>query len=207
MSAFEFFFSFYGLLLGLSVAELVGGFSRILHERHRVRFGWLTPLLAVFVAVDLATFWNQAWRFFRGAPFNPALLLIGLVIAATFYVAASVTFPRVTAEGVNTRIDLDEHFWAQRRVVFGCVLAANAMVWALLGLLSLADPVWAAFWTPRLLIGVVVFAVCTATAAFAPSRPVVIGALLVVLAYTLWNIVRAGAILIADGAWLPATGT
>lgn len=207
MSAFEFFFSFYGLLLGLSVAELVGGFSRVLHERHRVRFGWLTPLLAVFVAVDLATFWNQAWRFFRGAPFNPALLLIGLVIAATFYVAASVTFPRVTAEGVNTRIDLDEHFWAQRRVVFGCVLAANAMVWALLGLLSLADPVWAAFWTPRLLIGVVVFAVCTATAAFAPSRPVVIGALLVVLAYTLWNMVRAGAILIADGAWLPATGT
>ena len=207
MSAFEFFFSFYGLLLGLSVAELVGGFSRVLHERHRVHFGWLTPLLAVFVAVDLATFWNQAWRFFRGAPFNPALLLIGLVIAATFYVAASVTFPRVTAEGVNTRIDLDEHFWAQRRVVFGCVLAANAMVWALLGLLSLADPVWAAFWTPRLLIGVVVFAVCTATAAFAPSRPVVIGALLVVLAYTLWNMGRAGAILIADGAWLPATGT
>jgi hypothetical protein len=207
MSAFEFFFSFYGLLLGLSVAELVGGFSRVLHERHRVRFGWLTPLLAVFVAADLATFWNQAWRFFRGAPFNPALLLIGLVIAATFYVAASVTFPRVTAEGVNTRIDLDEHFWAQRRVVFGCVLAANAMVWALLGLLALADPVWAAFWTPRLLIGVGIFAVCTATAAFAPSRPVVIGALLIVLAYTLWNMVRAGAILIADGAWLPATGS
>ena len=74
MSAFEFFFSFYGLLLGLSVAELVGGFSRVLHERQRVRFGWLTPLLAVFVALDLATFWNQAWRFFRGAPFNPALL-------------------------------------------------------------------------------------------------------------------------------------
>ena len=207
MSAFEFFFSFYGLLLGLSVAELVGGLSRVLHERHRVRFGWLTPLLAVFVAADLATFWNQAWRFFRGAPFNPALLLIGLVIAATFYVAASVTFPRVTAEGVNTRIDLDEHFWAQRRVVFGCVLAANAMVWALLGLLALADPVWAAFWTPRLLIGVGIFAVCTATAAFAPSRPVVIGALLIVLAYTLWNMVRAGAILIADGAWLPATGS
>lgn len=206
MSAFEFFFSFYGLLLGLSVAELVGGFSRVLHERHRVRFGWLTPLLAVFVAADLATFWNQAWRFFRGAPFNPALLLIGLVIAATFYVAASVAFPRVTAEGVNTRIDLDEHFWAQRRVVFGCVLAANAMVWALLGLLALADPAWAGFWTPRLLIGVGIFAVCTATAAFAPSRPVVIGALLIVLAYTLWNMVRAGAILIADGAWLPATG-
>lgn len=206
MSAFEFFFSFYGLLLGLSVAELVGGFSRVLHERHRVRFGWLTPLLALFVAVDLATFWNQAWRFFRGAPFNPALLLIGLVIAATFYVAASVTFPRMTAEGVETRIDLDDHFWANRHVVFGCVLAANAMVWLLLLLLGLVDPAWAALWTPRVVIGICLFAVCTATAAFAPWKRVVTAALVIVLAYTLWNMVRAGAALVASGAWSPALG-
>ncbi len=206
MSAFEFFFSFYGLLLGLSVAELVGGFARLLHERHRVRFGWLTPLLALFVAMDLATFWVQAWRFFRGAPFNPALLLIGLAIAATFYVAASITFPRVTAEGAKARINLDDHFWAHRRIVFGCVLAANAMVWLLLALLSLADPLWAALWTPRILIGMGVFALSTAVAGFAPGRRVVIAALLVVLIYTIWNIVRAGHILIASGGWVPAVG-
>lgn len=203
MSDFEFFFSFYGLLLGLSVAELTGGFARLLHERNRVRFGWLTPLLALFVAIDLATFWNQAWRFFRDAPFNPALLLVGLMIAATFYVAASVTFPRVTAEGVETRIDLDEHFWAHRGVVFGCVLAANAMVWILLGLLALADPAWAAFWTPRIIFGVILFAVCNLMAAFAPQRWLVIGALLVVLVYTFWNMVRAASQLIAAGAWSP----
>ena len=206
MSAFEFFFSFYGLLLGLSVAELVGGFSRVLHERHRVRFGWLTPLLALFVALDLATFWNQAWVFFRGAPFNPALLFVGLIIAAIFYVAASVTFPRVNAEGVETHIDLDAHFWAHRRVVFGCVLAANAMVWMLLGLLALVDAGWAVVWTPRVMIGICIFALGTATAAFAPSRRVVAAALLIVLAYTLWNMVRAGALLVAAGAWSPAIG-
>lgn len=121
VSAFEFFFSFYGLLLGLSVAALVSGFAQVLHERERVRFGWLTPMLAAFVALDVATFWGQAWVIFRGAPFNLALLTAGLVIAATFYVAASVTFPRLTAEGVNDRIDLDEHFWRHRRLVFGCV--------------------------------------------------------------------------------------
>lgn len=204
MSDFEFFFSFYGLLLGLSVAELTGGFARLLHERRRVRFGWLTPLLALFVAIDLATFWNQAWRFFRDAPFNPALLLVGLVIAATFYIAASVTFPRVTAEGVEERIDLDDHFRAHRRVVFGCVLAANAMVWGLLCLLAMADPVWAGFWKPRLIFGVVLFAACTATAAFAPKRGVVIAALVVVLAYTLWNMLLAGSKLIAAGGWSPS---
>ena len=206
MSAFEFFFSFYGLLLGLSVAELVGGFARVLHERHRVRFGWLTPLLALFVAIDLVTFWNQAWVFFRGAPFNPALLLVGLIIAATFYIAASVTFPRVSAEGVETKIDLDDHFWAHRRLVFGCVLAANAIVWLLLGVLALADPEWAAVWSTRLVIGVGIFAVSTAVAAFAPQRRVVIAALVVVLGYTLWNMTRAAHILLASGGWSPATG-
>ncbi len=206
MSAFEFFFSFYGLLLGLSVAELVGGFARVLHERHRVRFGWLTPLLALFVAIDLVTFWNQAWGFFRGAPFNPALLLVGLIIAATFYIAASVTFPRVSAEGVETRIDLDDHFWAHRRLVFGCVLAANAIVWLLLGALALADPEWAAVWSIRLMIGVGIFAISTAVAAFAPQRRVVIAALVVVLGYTLWNMTRAAHILLASGGWSPATG-
>ena len=206
MSAFEFFFSFYGLLLGLSVAELVGGFARVLHERHRVRFGWLTPLLALFVAIDLVTFWNQAWVFFRGAPFNPVLLLVGLIIAATFYIAASVTFPRVSAEGVETRIDLDDHFWAHRRLVFGCVLAANAIVWLLLGALALADPDWAAVWSTRLVIGVGIFAVSTAVAAFAPQRRVVIAALVVVLGYTLWNMTRAAHILVVSGGWSPATG-
>jgi hypothetical protein len=107
VSAFEFFFSFYGLLLGLSVAELVGGFARVLHEKQRIRFGWLTPMLALFVAIDIATFWNQAWVIFRGAPFNTFLLLVSLSIAATFYVAASVTFPRVSAEGAHERVDLD----------------------------------------------------------------------------------------------------
>lgn len=206
MSAFEFFFSFYGLLLGLSVAELTGGFARLLHERHRVKFGWLTPSLAIFVALDLATFWVQAWRFFRGAPFNPALLLIGLMIAATFYVAASITFPRVTAEGVETRIDLDAHFWAHRRVIFGCVLTANAMVWALLALLALAHPSWADVWTARVLIGVVLFGACTATAAFARSRKIVTAALMIVLGYTLWNMVRAAFVLFQGGVWLPASG-
>ena len=170
MSAFEFFFSFYGLLLGLSVAELVGGFARVLHERQRVRFGWLTPMLAIFVAMDVATFWSQAWTIFRGAPFNLSLLFAGLVVAGTFYVAASVTFPRVTAEGVSDRIDLDEPFWAHRRLVFTCVLVANLIVATLfIGLASLNSG-FAELMTARLWIGVAIFVLGTATAAFAPWR-------------------------------------
>ena len=205
MSAFEFFFSFYGLLLGLSVAELVGGFARVLHERERIRFGWLTPALALFVAIDIATFWNQAWVIFRGAPFNTFLLLVSLSIAATFYVAASVTFPRVSAEGAHERVDLDAHFWAHRKLVFGCILAANLIVAVMVIILGQADAGFAkvansvALWT-----GMAVFVAGTATAAFAPWRRVAVGALAVVLLYSLWQMARSAAEL---AAWSPAFGT
>ena len=206
MSAFEFFFSFYGLLLGLSVAELVGGFARVLHERERVRFGWLTPLLAAFVALDVATFWNQAWGIFRGAPFNHALLIAGLIIAATFYIAASVTFPRVVAEGSDRRIDLDDHFWAHRRLVFGCILAANVIVGAMFSALMTVDAGFAAMSSTRLWIGFGVFFFGTAIAGFAPWRRVVIAALLVLVAYSLFNVARSALALFAAGGWSPATG-
>ena len=207
MSAFEFFFSFYGLLLGLSVAELVGGFARVLHERERIRFGWLTPALALFVAIDIATFWNQAWVIFRGAPFNTFLLLVSLSIAATFYVAASVTFPRVSAEGAHERVDLDAHFWAHRKLVFGCILAANLIVAVMiiilaqmnLGFAKVASSV--SLWT-----GVAIFVVGTATAAFAPWRRVAVGALIAVLFYMMWQMAKSAAALAAVGGWAPVTG-
>lgn len=206
MSAFEFFFSFYGLLLGLSVAELVGGFARVLHERERVRFGRLTPMLAVFVALDVATFWSQAWVIFRGAPFSLALFSAGLVIAATFYVAASVTFPRLTAEGVHDRVDLDEHFWRHRRLVFGCIAGANAVVVVLvLGLMAL-NPTFEAISTPRLWLGVAVFQLGTIFAAVAPWRRAVVAALVIVLLYSLWNVAASAAALITAGGWAPALG-
>lgn len=207
MSAFEFFFSFYGLLLGLSVAELVGGFARVLHEKQRIRFGWLTPMLALFVAIDIATFWNQAWVIFRGAPFNTFLLLVSLSIAATFYVAASVTFPRVSAEGAHERVDLDAHFWAHRKLVFGCILGANLIVAVMVVILGQVDAGFAklagsvTLWT-----GVGIFVLGTATAAFSPWRGVAIGALAVVLLYSLWQMARSAAALAAAGGWSPVTG-
>jgi len=199
LSAFEFFFSFYGLLLGLSVAELVGGFARVLHQKARVRFGFLTPLLAVFVAVDIATFWNQAWSIFRFAPFNMALLVMGLVVASVFYIAASVTFPRPEGEAP---IDLDDHFWTHRRTVFLCVLIANLIIAAVFFALTLFTgelatlPLAPVFW-----IGLVLFIGGTTIAAFAPWRRAVVAALIVLVAYHVFTIGRSLVALVDAGGW------
>ncbi|WEZ85853.1 hypothetical protein P6U16_22910 (plasmid) [Rhizobium sp. 32-5/1] len=41
--AFGFMFAFYGLLLGLAVAEIASGFSRAYDERHKRRLGIIAP--------------------------------------------------------------------------------------------------------------------------------------------------------------------
>lgn len=175
-----------------------------MHEPNRVRFGWLTPALALFVAIDIATFWNQAWIIFRGAPFNLSLLVLGLVITSTFYIAASVTFPRLT-ETETDKVDLDQHFWTHRKTVFVCILAANLMVATFMLLLAQGNAEFARLASSvRLWVGVAFFIGCSATAAFARSRKVVKIALIVVLLYSMWQVSNSATLLIQAGGWAPA---
>lgn len=123
MSAFEFFFSFYGLMLSLSVGTLAIGAARAFKHRKTVPVGWLTPLLAVFVALDIATFWDSAWTNFRHLPFSYGLLVAGLAIAAVYFVAASLIFPDETDRPET----LNDHFWANKRAVLILLIVANLL--------------------------------------------------------------------------------
>ena len=121
MSSFEFVFSLFGLLLGLSLAEVVTGLARTLEARTRVRVGFLTPLLGIFVMVDITSFWAAGWRARDYLPASFATLLFGLAFTATYYLAASLVFPREPERWS----DLDDHYFRHRRTVLGIVLGCN----------------------------------------------------------------------------------
>lgn len=123
MSAFEFFFSFYGLMLGLSVVVIATGAARAFKHRRTVPVGWMTPLLAVFVGLDISTFWDAAWTNFRHLPFSYGLLVGGLIIATVYFIAASLIFP----DDGDSPASLDEHFWANRRAVLVLLILANLL--------------------------------------------------------------------------------
>lgn len=197
MSAFEFFFSFYGLLLGFSVAELVGGFARVLHERQSVKFGVLTPLLAIFVAADIATFWVQAWSIFRPAPFNFALLILGLVVASTFYMAAALVFPRDATATPN----LDDHFWKNRSLILFCVLAANLLMIGTFIALTAPRGELQILLPGFRWVGAVMFVVLTFAAAIIRNRVVVLILLTLLVLYHANNVLHAAAALIEQGGW------
>lgn len=69
MSAFEFSFTLFGLVLGLALTAVPAGFVSVLKARSSVpgeavviRVGWLTPLMALVVTFDLITFWLATWK-------------------------------------------------------------------------------------------------------------------------------------------------
>lgn len=124
MSPFEFFFSFYGLILGLSVSVIATGFATVIQHRRTVCIGGLTPLLATFLALDIASFWEVAWTSFRDLPFSYGLLVAGMVIALVYFIAASLVFPHRIEDGMS----LDEHFWANKRPTLLLMIAANTLL-------------------------------------------------------------------------------
>ena len=127
MDAFNFVFSLFGLLLGLSLAEVLSGFARVLKLRRAVNIGWLVPLLGLFVMLDIASFWSGAWRSREWIEPHYGFLFLGLVITGLYYLAASIVFP---ASG-DSRADYDAHYFAHRRQILGAVAFCNlaAFVW------------------------------------------------------------------------------
>ena len=125
MSAFELVFALFGLLLGLAIAEVLGGFSRAVKlrrsQRRQVRIGWLTPLLGLFVILDLTSFWVLAFGARDQLQANYLTLVAVLAIVGVYYIAASLIFPDDPEEWP----DFDEHYDRQNRLVIVGLLTAN----------------------------------------------------------------------------------
>jgi hypothetical protein len=123
MDAFSFVFSLFGLLLGLALAEVLGGFGNAIEARHKIRVGWLSPLLGLVVALDLTSFWVMAWAVRDAIPARYFSLMCGLVVTGIYYLVARLTFPRVPAEWP----DYDQHYFAHKGLVLGGVLLCDTL--------------------------------------------------------------------------------
>ncbi|KQN37024.1 hypothetical protein ASG37_05020 [Sphingomonas sp. Leaf407] len=128
MDAFNFAFTLFGLLLGFTLVEVLSGLAKTLQFHGRIRAGWLTPLLAIFVMLDVLSFWDGAWAARALIPVSYGTLLAGLVITGVYYLAASWIFPQSWEDGT----DLDAHYLDHRRIVLPGIWACNAIPFSLL---------------------------------------------------------------------------
>jgi len=121
VSEFEYYIAFYGLLLGLSVAEVASKFLNAIGARRALTIGWLTPVLAIFIFLDITSFWIYAWSARDALTINWGTMFMGLIVALSYYFAAGLAFPRDISEWS----DLDEYYWEHKRIVLGGILVAN----------------------------------------------------------------------------------
>lgn len=172
MSSFEFVFTLFGLMLGFSLAEMLSGLVRVLKARRAVAIGWLTPLLATFVMLDLTSFWANAWDIRESIPATYGILVLGLVASGIYFLAASLLFPERPEECAR----LDDHYYLRRRPVLAGIALCNGAV-----IVATALVLPALLASPQALITHGLYYAMIALAAFARPRWLNIGALAILV--------------------------
>ena len=120
MDRFGFFFSFYGLILGLAVTELLSGLGGMVRAHALKKLEAQTALLALLVFVAICTTWIDAWNELKSVDLDFQDLWAPLLLATFYYLAADVVFPREPDQYAHLRA----YFAVRKRFVVGLMWAA-----------------------------------------------------------------------------------
>ena len=127
MDQFSFFFGFYGLILGLAVTELLGGFAGMVRHHALRKLEAQTALLALLTFIAICGTWIDAWTMMKSVTLDFTDLWPQAFLAMAYYLAAAVIFPREPEQFAH----LHMHFTARKRF-------AVTMLWAAFLLETLA---------------------------------------------------------------------
>lgn len=179
MTPFEFFMAFYGLLLGLAVAELFSGFGNLLRAKSQPRWGILTPLLGLSVFISIVACFADAWRLMQNLTIDFRSITVPALISVSLFTSSIMTVPRDIDEWPS----LDGYFMARRRFTIGALLVVNLLTIFLLELVHVVGtsvPAQIAYW----IINVVLVGLL-ATALLAENRRIVVASLTTFSAITM----------------------
>lgn len=94
MEEFNFFFTFYGLLLGLAAAEVLAGLGAFARARPLRTLDPAAALLALLIFLVICATWLDAWTSRADFRLDFSSLAAPIGIATAYYLAATVVLPR-----------------------------------------------------------------------------------------------------------------
>ena len=121
MDQFSFFFAFYGLILGLAVAELLSGFAGMVRAHALKRLDAQTGLAALLTFVLIVATWVDTFSMDRAITLSFSDLWPPILLATFYYLAAAVIFPRDPRQFPHLRA----YFAARRKFIVGMLFAAE----------------------------------------------------------------------------------
>ena len=119
MTGFEVLFSFYGLLLGLAVANVTSSFADTWRRRGNWKMGVVPPLLGLLILLAAAQQWSSFWGAREVLTMGPWEVLTAMGMALPYIFVSHAMFPVDLHEGGS----LEEHYTQQSPVLLGALLA------------------------------------------------------------------------------------
>lgn len=124
VDSFSYFITFYSLILGLGLTELLGGFAHMVRAKALKKLDPQTALLALFILVDICSTWVDGWLSLKHVTVDFAGLWAPVLLAICFYLAAATVFPHDDADHER----LADYYQERKRFVVGLLLAGEMLI-------------------------------------------------------------------------------
>lgn len=124
MGAFDYLFSFYGLLLGIAVANVAIGFADMWRDCERISVGTCPPLVASSVLFGGMNVWLQMWHTRPFVTVDGAQMLAAAAVSLPYVFVSRAIFPGGEGEAERS---LEEHYLRHRKLIL-ILLAVPTMI-------------------------------------------------------------------------------
>lgn len=114
MGSFDYLFSFYGLLLGIAVANVAIGFADMWRDCERISVGTCPPLVASSVLLGGMNVWMQMWLARPHAVVNGIQMLAAAAISLPYVFVSRAIFP---GQESSPERSLEEHYLRHRKLI------------------------------------------------------------------------------------------
>ena len=114
MAPFDYLLSFYGLLLGIAVANVAIGFADMWRDCEKIRVGTSPPLLACIVLLGGMNVWLTTWQTRHAMDLDGWQMLAAAGIALPYVFVSRAIFPGLEAKPESS---LEDHYLKHRLLI------------------------------------------------------------------------------------------
>lgn len=116
MTHIEYLLVLLSIIIGLALAELLGGIARLIRDGAGVRLSAFHGLLVLNAFLFLLQFWWNFWSWREVSEWTPAGMVILVIGSTALYLLAYLCFPN-ELRGANLRA----YYWNKARVAWSMV--------------------------------------------------------------------------------------
>ena len=127
MGAFDHVLILLSFVYALALTHLLSRVASLYFARTRLKFSWLTALMALNGVLAVLSNWLALWPMRSAASWDIASIVLQFVFSIVLYFQCAVAAPEADADGP---VDLEAYYWTEYRTYYALALAGVITVMA-----------------------------------------------------------------------------